>query len=315
MIRTGRAIFGFHEGVLLALLAVVLCIAAWLEPAFVAPRTQLEIGTHAFELALLALPMTMIIISGGIDLSVGATMALASVVLGLLHQAGASMWVASAAALAVGALAGALNGFFVARMRVHPLLITLATLAAYRGLAEGISRGRPMSGFPNGFLELGTGTLLSVPIPVLALVPAVIIMGVIAARSVWGAWVYAIGGNERAAEYCAVPVARVKFLLFTLTGITASVCAIAFAARRNTAKADVGSGIELEVITAVVLGGTSIFGGRGTIIGTALGVVLVHELREFVGWRWGHDEIILIVIGATLIGSVLLANLGFRPKK
>ena len=151
MMRPPRAIFGFHEGVLLLLLAGVMGAAAWLEPGFMASRTQLDIGTHAFELAMLALPMTLIIISGGIDLSVGATMALSSVVLGLLHQAGAPMWLASAGALSVGTAAGALNGFFIARMRVHPLLITLATLAAYRGLAEGISRGRPMSGFRNYF--------------------------------------------------------------------------------------------------------------------------------------------------------------------
>ncbi len=120
-------------------------------------HAQLDIGRHAFELALLALPMTLIIISGGIDLSVGSTMALASVALGLLYQAQAPVWLACAGALVAGSVAGALNGFFVARVRVHPLLITLATLAAYRGLAEGISRARPVSGFPDGFLELGGG--------------------------------------------------------------------------------------------------------------------------------------------------------------
>jgi rhamnose transport system permease protein len=309
-----RSIFGFHGGVLLFLLAAMLGLAAWLDPTFLAPRTQLEISTHAFEIALLALPMTLIIISGGIDLSVGSTMALSSVVLGLLHQAGAPMWLAIMAALTAGTAAGALNGLFVGRLRVHPLLVTLATLAAYRGLAEGISRGRPISGFPEGFLDLGAGTLLGLPIPLLLLILAAALAGLFASRSVWGSWIYAIGGNERAAAYCAIPVGRVKFALFTLSGTTAAMCAVVFAARRNTAKADVGSGIELEVITAVVLGGTSIFGGRGTILGTLLGVALVHELREFVGWRWGHDEIILIVIGATLIGSVLLANLASRPR-
>jgi rhamnose transport system permease protein len=314
MMRPARTTFGFHEGVLLLLLALVLGVAGWLEPTFITPRTQLDIGPHAFELALLALPMTLVIISGGIDLSVGSTMALASVALGLLYQAHATMWLACAGSLAVGTGAGALNGFFVARVRVHPLLITLATLAAYRGLAEGISRARPVSGFPDGFLELGSGTALGVPIPVLILVPAVLATGLVASQSVWGTWIYAIGGNERAARYCGLPVDRVKFLLYTLTGSAAALCAIVFAARRNTAKADVGSGIELEVITAVVLGGTSIFGGRGTIIGTVLGFLLVHELREFISWRWEHDEIILIVIGATLIGSVLLTNLIFRPQ-
>ena len=313
--RSRHSAVGLHEGVILLLLVAVLGVAAWLDPTFLAPGTQLEIGTHAVELLLLALPMTFIIVSGGIDLSVGATMALSSVVLGLLHVAGAPMWLACTAALTVGAAAGSLNGFFVSRLRVHPLLITLATLAANRGLAEGISRGRPISGFPDGFLELGSGTILGIPYLIVILVPAALLAVAIATRSVWGLWIYAIGGNEVAARYCGIPVDRVKFLLFTLSGTTAALCAIAFAARRNTAKADVGVGIELEVITAVVLGGTSIHGGKGTIIGTVLGVLLVHELREFVSWRWGHDEIILIVIGATLIGSVLLANLAFRSGK
>lgn len=314
MRQTARSILGFHGGILLLLVAFIFGIAAWLEPAFVLPRTQLEISTHAFELALLALPMTLIIISGGIDLSVGSIMALSSVTLGLLHGAGVPMSLAVAGALAVGTASGALNGFFIGRLRIHPLLVTLATLAAYRGLAEGASHGRPMSGFPDGFLELGGGTLLGIPIPLLILFLATTITWAVASRTVSGSQIYAIGGNERAALYSAIHVARVKFALYTLSGAAAACCAIVFAARRNTAKADVGSGIELEVITAVVLGGTSIFGGRGTILGTILGVVIVHELREFVGWRWGHDEIILFLIGATLIGSVLVTNFASRRK-
>jgi rhamnose transport system permease protein len=312
MSKSATTPYGVHEAILALLLGAVLGVAAWLDPAFVAPVTQRDIATHALELLLLALPMTLIIITGGIDLSVGSTMALASVVLGMTHEAEQSMWLACAAALAVGAAAGALNGFFVAKVRVHPLLITLATLAAYRGLAEGISRGRPMSGFPPGFLELGGGTTVGIPTPLLLIIPALLVVGLLASRTIWGAWTYAIGGNERAADYCAIPVARVKLILYTLSGAAAGLCAVLFAARRDTAKADVGAGIELEVITAVVLGGTSIFGGRGTVIGTLLGVLLVHELREFVGWRWGHDEIILIVIGATLIAAVLLTNLVSR---
>lgn len=312
--RLGPSRFGPHEGVLLALLVLGLAIAAYFEPAFVSISTQLDIGTHAIELALLTLPMTLIIVSAGIDLSVGATMALASVVLGLTFAADAPMWLACIAAIATGAAAGALNGLFVARLRVHPLLVTLATLAAYRGLAEGISRARPISGFPDTFLNLVAGSPLGIPTPLLILLTAILLTALFAARCVPGLWIYAIGGNERAAAHCAIPVDRVKFLLFTLSGAAAALCAIVFAARRNTAKADVGAGIELEVITAVMLGGTSIFGGRGTVIGTVLGVLIIHELREFISWRWGFDEGILIAVGATLIGSVLLTNLTSRTR-
>ena len=312
--RLGPRRFGPHEAVLLALLVLGLAVAAWLEPAFVTLSTQLDIGPHAFELALLALPMTLVIVAGGIDLSVGATMALASVVLGLTFAAGAPIALACAAALVTGTAAGALNGLFVARLRVHPLLVTLATLAAYRGLAEGISRARPISGFPDTFLNLVAGSPLGAPTPLLILLTAILLTALVAARCVPGLWVYAIGGNQRAAAYCAIPVDRVKFAIFTLSGASAALCAVVFAARRNTAKADVGAGIELDVITAVMLGGTSIFGGRGTVIGTVLGVLIIHELREFISWRWGFDEGILIAVGATLIGSVLLTNVTSRTK-
>ncbi|MCC6677923.1 MAG: ABC transporter permease [Phycisphaerales bacterium] len=303
-----------HEGVIALLLILVMVLAAWLEPGFISVGAQLELSTHAFELALLALPMTFIIIAGGIDLSAGSTMALASVTLGLLHQAGTPLWLASAAAVSVGAAAGAVNGIFVSAVRIHPLIVTLATLAAYRGLAEGISLGRPVSGFPEGFQWIGAGTVLGVPVPVLVLIVAVMVAGVVLSRTVAGHWVYTIGGNELAARHCGVPVGRVQFGLYTLSGMAAGLAGVVFAARRNTAKADIGAGIELEVITAVVLGGVSIFGGRGTITGTVLGVALIHELRELVGWHWRRDELILIVIGVILVGSVLLNNLASRRR-
>lgn len=303
-----------HEGVLGVLLLVVIGLAAWLDPPFMAPRTQLGLSTHAFELAVLALPMTLIIISGGIDLSVGSTIALAAVVLGLLYEARTPVWIAGLAAIVAGAAAGALNGFFIARVRVHPLIVTLATLAAYRGLAEGISLGRPISGFPPGFLALGSGTVLGLPIPGLVFLLAALAVIAIASRTIAGFWVYAIGGNERAARYSGVPVGSVTLALYTLCGAGAGLAGVFFVARRNTAKADIGTGIELEVITAVVLGGTSIFGGRGTIIGTILGVAIIHEVREFVSWHWQQNELILIVTGSILIGSILLNNLASRRR-
>lgn len=303
-----------HEGVVALLLILVMALAATIETGFVTIPTQLELSAHAAELALLALAMTFVIISGGIDLSVGSTMALAAVVLGLMHEAGAPMWVASSAAVLVGAAAGAINGVFVAVVGVHPLIVTLATLAAYRGLAEGISLGRPISGFPDGFQQLGTGAVAGVPIPVLIVLIATLVAGLILSRTVAGFWVYTIGGNETAARYAGVPVERVKIGLYTVSGIAAGAAGVIFAARRNTAKADIGTGIELEVITAVVLGGVNIFGGRGTMTGTVLGVLLIHELRELVSWHWRRDELILIVIGMVLVASVLLNNLASRRR-
>jgi rhamnose transport system permease protein len=303
-----------HECILAVILVLVLILAACVDLTFISPATQLELSTHAFDLALLALTMTLVIMSGGIDLSVGSTMALSSVVLGLLYVAHVPIWLACTAGIATGTAAGALNGFFIARIRVHPLIVTLASLAAYRGLAEGISLGRPMSGFPDGFLFIGSGTQIGVPIPDLVLLAAIAVATVFVVRMVPGRWIYAIGDSQRAARYAGVPVDTIKFLLYTASGAVAGIAGVFYTALRNTAKADIETGIELEVITAVVLGGTSIRGGRGTILGTILGVAIIHETKELISWHWHQQELILIVVGAILIGSVLLNGLASRRR-
>lgn len=297
-----RKPFAFwHEAVLVALLAGLFALARVLDPAFTALGTQTELLTHVWETALLAVPMTLLIVSSGIDLSVGSIMALSAVVLGLTFASGAPVTIAALLALLTGLACGLLNGIFVARVRVHPLLVTLATLAAFRGVAEGISHARPVSGFPAGFgALLGTGGAGALCFAVAALVAVVVL-----SRTALGLTIRAVGFNETATHFSGLPVARVKMLLYALSGTAAGLAAVLFVARRNTAKADIGQGIELDVIAMVVLGGTSIFGGRGGIWGTLLGVLLIHETREFVGWHWNRDELNLIVLGALLIVSVL----------
>jgi rhamnose transport system permease protein len=307
--RRGRSFAYWHEAALAVLLCGLMGAAAWVDPAFVQPATQLELASHMWEMALLALPMTLIIITGGIDLSVGSAMALCAVTLGLTYEAGAPVWIGVLLALVVGVAAGLLNGWFVASVRVHPLIVTLATLSAFRGIAEGVSLARPISGFPEGFGKLSGATIVGLPLPGLLFAAAVAVVAVMLAKTPFGRGVYAIGHNEAASRFSGIRVARVKLLLYTFSGLTAAVAAVLFVSRRNTAKADVGTGMELDVITAVVLGGTSIFGGRGTIIGTLLGVLLIHEAREFVSWRWNSDELNLIVVGTLLIAAVLLNSL------
>lgn len=296
----------WHEVILTTLLVALLAWARYVDPGFVCLATQAELSTHIWELALLALPMTLIIITAGIDLSVGSTMALAAVTLGLLYKAGVSPFLGAVAAVAVGAAAGALNGVLVSSLRVHPLIVTLATLAAYRGVAVGISLARPVSGFPDRFAALSRGAVLDIPFPGILFAVAACAGGVVLAKTPVGRALYVIGHNETAARFSALAVDRLKLWLYTVSGSTAGLAAVLYVARRNTAKADIGMNMELDVITAVVLGGASIFGGRGNIVGTVLGVLLVHETREFVSWHWARDELNLIVIGALLIVSVLV---------
>jgi rhamnose transport system permease protein len=305
-----RATPFLHELVLLVLLAALLVGARRVKPDFVTLEAQIDLSMWMWELALVAVPLTLIIITGGIDLSVGGTMALSGVVMGLAFQAGWGVWASVCAAMAVGLAAGALNGAFVAFLRVHPLIVTLATMSAYRGVAEGLlGDSPPVSGFGECFTVLGQGTLVGIPIPGVIF----IVLGAVAAVVLWrtavGRELYVIGHNERAARFSGVGVGRIKLALYTMSGLVASTAAVLFVARRDTAKVDIASGIELDAIAAVVLGGTSIFGGRGRIVGTVLGVLLIHEVREFVSWHWNRDELRYIVVGGLLIVSVLLGTL------
>ncbi|HVP12967.1 MAG TPA: ABC transporter permease [Phycisphaerae bacterium] len=305
----------WYEVGLLGLFVALMVVISQVEPAFASRQVQAELSTHVFELAILALPMTFIMITGGIDLSAGSTMALSAVVLGLTFERGAPPSVAALLAVLAGAMAGALNGVFVAHVHVHPLIVTLATLSAYRGIAEGVSLGRPISGFPEQFTSLGTGTVAGVPLPGIIFALAALGSGVMLMWSAFGRRLYAIGFNENACRFSGISVDRIKLMLYTLSGTAAGLAAVIFAARRNTAKADVGLDMELNVITAVVLGGTSVFGGRGTLVGTLLGVALIHETSEFVSWRWHSDESILLAIGVLLVVSVLLNGLLLKRRQ
>jgi rhamnose transport system permease protein len=310
-----RGFHWWHEVGLLVLVGAVLVWAGVSDPAFLSARAQVELSSHVWELALLALPMTLIILTAGIDLSIGATMALSAVVLGLGYEAGWPMPLCIGAVLLTGTVAGALNGLAVTAIGVHPLIVTLATLAAYRGVAEGISHARAISGFPAAFGWLGQGSVVGLPVPGLVFLLALAATAVFLWATPWGVSLSAIGYNERACRFSGLPVRRLTCLLYLLSGAAAGVAGVLYVARRNTAKADIGTGMELDVITAVVLGGTSIFGGRGTLPGTLLGVLLIHEVREFVSWRWNRDELVMLVIGVLLIASVFVHKLLTRRQR
>ena len=303
-----------RELALLALLIALIAFAWSVEPAFVSARAQSLLSSHIWELAIVALPMLLIVVSGGIDLSVGSLLALCAVVLGLLFEKGVSPWIAGAIATAIGIGLGSLNGWFVSRLKIHPLLITLATLAAFRGVAEGISLARPISAFPESFQSLSSGKLVGLPIPGLIFVAIAAITWVVLTQTVFGRWIFAIGNGEKVALFSKVPTAKVKLLLYAFSGLCCGIAAAILVARNNTAKADLATGLELDVITAVVLGGAKIEGGQGSVLGLLLGIVLIHETREFVSWHWRQSELNLLVIGGLLIATVLLQQFLSRSR-
>ena len=310
-----RRQFGLHEAALLTMLIALMVWAAIADPKFVEPHVQLELSRHVWELAILALPMALVILTAGIDLSVGSALALSAVSLGMLHHNGAPISVAILGALLTGLVCGALNGLFVSRWNIHPLIVTLATLAAFRGIAEGVSRGESFSDFPEGFSTIGQGDWLDFPITGWIFLLLLGITTVLLTKSKFGRTLKMIGLNELATTFSAIPVGRIKWMAYTFAGLSAGIASVLLVSRLNTAKADLGDGIELEVIAAVVLGGVSIYGGKATVPGVVLGILLIHELREFVTWHWQMSEVNLLMIGGMLILSVLLQRLFARGSR
>jgi rhamnose transport system permease protein len=275
-------------------------------PGFADLESQLFLSRHLWETAILALGMTLIIITGGIDLSVGSAMGMCAVAFGMCHSVTASLPLSCAVCLAVGGLGGLVNGALVAWLKVHPLIVTLATYAAFRGIAEGASQGIVYSRFGDSFAVLARGMWLGVPISAYIFGVLAIGFGAWLGRTPTGRFLYAIGHNETAARFSGIAVDRIKLRLYTTSGVLAGLATLVYVSRFDTAKADAGTGLELEVITAVVIGGTSIFGGRGNIAGTVLGLVLIHETKLFVGRYWRIDELRSILVGALLVLSILI---------
>jgi rhamnose transport system permease protein len=303
-----------QQWILVALLCAEAIIFSMLGTNFLSWDNLFGVPRLTVELGLIALAMTPVIVTGGIDLSVGSLMGLSIVIFGtLLKKHGFPVPVAVAVTLFVGIAAGTLNGLIITALKIPPLIVTLGTYALYRGLAVGLTQGfENYTNFPAGFLALGNGHFLNnmVPNQLPILVLAAIGFWVLLQRSTVGRALVAIGYSPEGAAHAGIPVGRRICTVYILTGFCASLAAIIYAARIGQAKADAGSGYELTAITAVVLGGTSIFGGRGTIIGTLLGLFAIALLQN--GMRLAD----LPAESAELLkGVLLLAAIGadFRP--
>jgi rhamnose transport system permease protein len=300
---------------LLLAIAVEAAVFAAISPNFLTVGNAFEITRVSTELGLLAIALTPVIVSGGIDLSVGSMMGLAAVVFGAAHTAWhLSIPAAAAIALLVGAAGGALNGFAIARLGLPPLIVTLGSLSIFRGLAEGLTRGAVnYSGFPPRFLFLGQGFLGGVvpaqlPLFLLVLAGYVLLLH----RSVAGRAWYAIGCSAAGARHAGLPVERRVALVYILSGLTASLAAIIYVAHLGQAKSDAGTGYELDAITAVVLGGTSIFGGRGTLWGTLLGLTALSLLQNGLRLAALPSELTGLLTGALLVTTIALDRMRAR---
>ena len=304
-----RTLLASQEGVLFIIMLVSVLFLATRTDKFLTVDNLLQQGRFMTEVGLIAIPMTCIIITGGIDLSVGSILGLTAIVLGWSWQElGFPLELAIVTGIASGTLAGFVNGLFIVRVGVPPLIMTLATLALFRGLAEGISKARSARGYPEWFFELGQGELLGIPTQLWLLIVVVVVFGIVLARTQLGRALYAIGNNETGARFSGLTVNRYLLLIYTFSGFMSGVAGYIFVSRVSTTRSDMGTGIELDVIAAVVLGGTSIFGGTGSVAGTMIGVVLIQLLKNGLALSGVTSDATIVVIGSVLIFAILVNN-------
>jgi rhamnose transport system permease protein len=305
-----RTFLSSWEALLVVLLLLAIVLGSILSPYFLSAFNFSVLTRDLMEKAIMALSMTLIIIAGEIDLSVASTLGLASVILGSLWSAGVPLWLAMILVLVIGAAAGALNGLLVTRLGLPSLVVTIGTLALYRGLAYVVLGDRAVSNFPAAFTNFGFGSVPGTLIPwpfVVFVVLALLFLGVL--QWSWiGRQIYAVGNNKEAARFSGIHVARLKLFLFVLSGLLAALAGIIFTARFSSARPDNALGFELDVVTIVLLGGVNIFGGRGTLVGVILSLFIIGVLRNALGLANISGDIQNIVVGILLIFSVLGPN-------
>ncbi|MGE5582847.1 MAG: ABC transporter permease [Bacillota bacterium] len=304
-------IFGRWEWILILLFGVLLVGSSFISPYFLDPLNLLDMTFNFMEKGIIALIMALIIITGNIDLSVASNMALSAAVMGIAFQSGLNIWAAVFLSLVTAVLGGLFNGLIITKIKLPAIVVTLGTYVLYRGLAYVLLGDTAVTGFPAEYGILGQGYLGTSPVPIqlaIFLILAVIFWYVLH-FTVFGRSVYAIGSNEQACRYSNIPVDRIKIILFTLSGLFSAFSAILLTSRIGSARPDIASGYEMEIITAVVLGGVSILGGSGNMIGVVLSLFLIGTARYSMGLLNIPGQVMTVIIGFLLIGAILLTRL------
>ncbi len=299
------------EGLLLAILIVVVGFNTFETPFYLEIGNQINLFQLHIEKIIVALIMTFIIINAEIDLSVASVMGLAGAVMAFMWERGVPIEVGIAAGLATGVLLGTFNGFMTAYVGLPSLVVTLAGLIGYRGLAHVLLENRSVGNFPAWFDRLGQQPLIGpFPLALILFFLMLVIALIILQWSGFGRYVFVIGNNREVARYSGVNVRRVKMMLFVVSGFISALAGLLFAARLGAMRGDTAQGLELDIITMVLLGGVSIFGGSGSLFGVLLSILIVLNLRNGMGLLNITGETQTGVIGSLLILSVLIPNLG-----
>ncbi|HKZ79354.1 MAG TPA: hypothetical protein VJ124_13855 [Pyrinomonadaceae bacterium] len=297
--------YGRQLGTLAGLLGLMVVLWA-LTPHFLTISNLLNVAEQATIIAIIAVGMTFVIITAGIDLSVGSVLAFSGVVMAsALHQ-GVFLPLGLAAGLGTGLLCGLVNGLLITVGRLPPFIATLGMMSVARGTALMFTEGRPISGFSEGFRSMATGELLRVPTPVVIMVAVYVVAHFVLKRTKLGRYTYAIGGNEEAALLSGISVRSYKTIVYGLAGMLSGLAAILLTARLNSAQPIAGMMYELDAIAATVIGGTSLMGGEGTVVGTLIGALIMAVLRNGLNLLGVSSFIQQVVIGSVIILAVLI---------
>lgn len=301
-------------GIVLAFIALCIILSV-MTPRFLTVANLVNIFTQVSINALLAFGVTFVIITGGIDLSIGSMVAVAGVVAALFaHPDTYPVIVPILMGLLAGLALGALNGFVITRTKVPPFIVTLGTMTIGRGLALILSKGRPVSNLSDSFNFIGGGQLFGIPMPILILIIAFAVCSILLKKTVIGRYMYAVGGNELAAEASGIRLNKVKMVVYTLCGGLAGLAGIVLTSRITTGQPNAGAGFELDAIAAAIIGGTSTSGGVGTIMGTLIGALLIGVISNGLDLMNVTSYYQQVVMGIIIIGAVVLDSLSQTKK-
>lgn len=299
------------ETLLGLLLIAGVAAGAILNKDFLTAANWTNLLANFVEIALMALPLCLIVIAKEIDLSVASILGLSSALLGVLWQARVAMPIAILLCLLAGAVAGAINGYLIVNFRLPSLAVTIGTLGLYRGLAFVLLGDQAIADFPPEYTEFGYGVVpfTFLPSPFALFLVLAVVFWILVHHTAFGRSLYAIGGNQTAARFSGINISRIKMQLFIASGVISALAGIIFTFRFASARADNGTGFELSAVAAVLLGGVTVQGGKGTVIGVVLSLLLIGVINNALTLVDVSNEILTIVTGSLVILSVLLPNL------
>lgn len=300
-----KALLNRNSGLVLVFIAEIALISV-LIPGYFSIDGLLYASQGFIEAGIIALAMTLVIITGGIDISVGSLLALVIVAVGFSYDAGLPLPISMVLGLLVGTAGGSLNGAIVTYLRLNPLVVTLGTLALFRGLALAISNAKAVSTFPGWFQFIGQGTIGSVPFQLFIFIALAVILFAMLRWTSFGRQIYAVGANDVATRFSGKSPERIRFIVFTLQGLLVGIAGIVYCARISSARGNEGFGLEFMVITMVVFGGTRITGGYGSIMGTVLGGLIIWYIQDGLSFAGVSSDWGLLLTGLFLIGGVLI---------